>query len=445
MVFLFVGISLIGVSITTYGLANFSTRYEIPKGAIWIGLGPRDFVTPNRTSLIVSSSLPEDWLDLQIYFNFTEKREYYIYITMPYKTVQASPYVEYMSYRYTNETSQIGIIKACFKTFEDKGSSVINVTFTPSQEFSFFPSEPIALSVLAKVSGLTSISYSLSTRQTIIMTFFGDETGVWDDTMAQYIGINSLAMIDYPFEVIVQFPKENFLSSDSYPNPVERFITERFRSAIFELDFSHPKGHAQTMSCSYSNPTNETNRQFATFISGTLLTLGITLCLESYREKRRENEMNRDRKPNEQEEKPEETYNQNILRLIRLVDKNFRLNWVDRFLRGGMAFVFVPFVTYLFLITIYLFFAPLQERISIGLSLLAVAVALLALVARFGEEHTVNVSLSKFGACVEEDEKPLLIALVKMKNKYPAIDLEQIYNQNKSMFQREILLEKLYE
>jgi multisubunit Na+/H+ antiporter MnhC subunit len=110
-----------------------------------------------------------------------------------------------------------------------------------------------------------------------------------------------------------------------------------------------------------------------------------------------------------------------------------------------MAFVFVPFVAYLFLITIYLFFAPLQERISIGLSLLAVAVALLALVARFGEEHTVNMSLSKFGACVEEDEKPLLIALVKMKNKCPAIDLEQIYNQNKSMFQKEILLEKLYE
>ena len=445
MIFLLLGIVCVSSSIVAYGIANFSTEYNIPKGAIWIGLGPNDSVTPNRTRIIITASLPEDSIDLQVYFNFSVFRTYYVYITMPYTTLRASSYVEYMSSRYTNETSQIGNITTNFKTFEDKGSSVINATFTPNEEFAFFPGELVAVSIFAEISGLVSIRLPLWSKQTIIMTFFGDETGVWDDEMVHYIGINTYPMIDYPFQAIVQFPKENYLSSDTFPNPIELFITERFRSAIFELDFSHPKGHAQTLSFSYVNPANENTRQFTTFISGTLLTLGITLCLESYREKRREKEMSQDRKPKDQVEKPEETCNQIILRLIRLVDKNFKLDWTDRFLRGGLAFVFVPFFIYLVLITVYLFFAPLQERISIGLSLLAVAIALLALISRFGEEHIVNVSLSKFGICCEEDERPLLIALIKMKNKNPMISLEQVYNRNESMFHEERLLEKLYD
>lgn len=444
LIFLFLGIIFIGSSVISYTIANLSTEYNIPKGAIWIELGPRDYLTPNRTRLIVTASPQECSFDLQVYFNFTERREYYICAMLPYVTLKASPYLEYFNSRYTNETSSIGTIKAHFRTFEDKDSSVINATFIPNQDFSLSPNEPIALSISAQISGLISINYPLGSRQTVIMTFFGDQTGVWDDDMANYIGANSGAMIDFPFQIIVQFPKENYLSSDSYPNPIELFITERFRSAIFELDFSRPRGHAQTMLCSYSSPTNETYRQLVIFISGTLLTLGITLCLESYREKRREKEMSQDKKPREQIEETKEIYDQTVLRLIRLVDKNFRLDWVDRYFKGGMVFVFVPFVIYLALVAGYMLLAPINERISIGLSLLAVATAIIALFARFGEEHAVNVNCSRIGICVGEDEKSLLVALIKMKTKAPTINIEQIYNQNKNMFQKDKLLERLY-
>lgn len=46
---------------------------------------------------------------------------------------------------------------------------------------------------------------------------------------------------------------------------------------------------------------------------------------------------------------------------------------------------------------------------------------------------------------VAKDEKPLLKALIKMKAQNKEFELEQIYSFNKSMFEREELLEILYE
>jgi len=261
-------------------------------------------------------------------------------------------------------------------------------------------------------------------------------------------GINTLSMIDYPFQVIVQFPKENYLSSDTFPNPIELFVTERFRSTIFDLDFSYPEGHAQTISCSYSNPTNETYRQFLTFISGTLLTLGITLCLESYREKRIEMEKktNQEEKPKNQEGKEsEESYNETIIRLIRLVDNNFKFNWFDVFFSGDMALPFSAFIMLFALIEIYLFSAPTHERIVVALSLFAVTMAFFSLMLHSVIENIVKVNFKRFGMRVEKNQKPLLKALIKMKVQNREIELEQIYNLDKSVFDKEQLLERLYE
>jgi hypothetical protein len=46
---------------------------------------------------------------------------------------------------------------------------------------------------------------------------------------------------------------------------------------------------------------------------------------------------------------------------------------------------------------------------------------------------------------VEEDEKPLLKALVRMKAKNREFDLGRIYDGNPSMFAKEELLAELYE
>lgn len=447
-VFLSIGIVLIVSGAWTYNIANRSTEYNIPKGAMGIGIGPSDSMTPMNTSIIFTVSETHDWMDLKVFFKFTEYKKYHIYTSMPYKTLSANPFVEYFHTRYETETSQIGNITANFGNFEDKGSSIINATFIPSDSFPFDPNKSVALGIRGRISGLTSIYYSLGSKQTVILTFFGDQTGVWDDAMASYIGTQTLEMVDCHLQVFVQFPKENYLASDTFPIPIGIFITERFRSAMFELDFSHPEGHAQSISCSYNNPANEGKRNLCTFISGIFLTLGITLCLESLRETRKLSGKQPSQENKPKEEEPEKQYDKTIQNLIRLVDRNksklFRT--LDIF-RGEGAFPFAAIILILVFIEIFLYFgvASSTEKITIALTFLAFAIAYFSLVASFGDENIVKVNFKRLESCVEKSEKPLLKALIRMKAKNREFDLEEIYSQTPLLFKREKLLESLYE
>lgn len=135
-----------------------------------------------------------------------------------------------------------------------------------------------------------------------------------------------------------------------------------------------------------------------------------------------------------------------ILELIRLVDSNFKFTPFDFFLRGSNIFPSMAFIVFFVLIGFYLVFARSPyEQIVVATSFSAFGVAFFSLLARFGEEHIVEVNFKRFGMCAEGNRKPLLKELIKMKVKNPEFDLEQIYNMNKSMFKKEKLLERLYE
>lgn len=243
LIFLLIGGILGASGISTYHCANLSTKFNIPKGAVWIGIGPRNNMTPNSTRMIFS--VPYNEINLEVSFSFTEFKKYRIYIIMPYETMEAEPYVIYQHSRYFGEElSKIGNFSAHFMSFPEKGSSVINATFIPKPDFNFFPKEPVTLSIHATVSRLVSINYPLGSKQTVIMTFFGSTAGVYDSGMAPYTGIDNLALNDYPFQVIIQFPKESYLSSDTFPSPIELFVTENYRSTLFDLNFSYPEGYA---------------------------------------------------------------------------------------------------------------------------------------------------------------------------------------------------------
>jgi hypothetical protein len=111
------------------------------------------------------------------------------------------------------------------------------------------------------------------------------------------------------------------------------------------------------------------------------------------------------------------------------------------------AFPFTTLIGALSVIEIFLFFgiASAPEKITIALSFLAFAVAYFSLMAHFGEQNIVNVNFKRLENCVEENDKPLLKALIKIKAKNREFDLGQIHNQNPSMFEREKLLERLYQ
>jgi uncharacterized protein YajQ (UPF0234 family) len=84
--------------------------------------------------------------------------------------------------------------------------------------------------------------------------------------------------------------------------------------------------------------------------------------------------------------------------------------------------------------------------------LTSVVLASFSILAKFAEETVVEANFKRMvklcsdeGKKLEENEKPLLKALIKTKVKHREFDLEQIYNMNPSMFTREKLLEILYE
>jgi len=101
----------------------------------------------------------------------------------------------------------------------------------------------------------------------------------------------------------------------------------------------------------------------------------------------------------------------------------------------------------LVLIEIFLYFgnASSSEKITVALAFLAIVFAFFSLMARFGDRNLVEVNFNRIKGCVEENEKPLLKALIKMKAKNQKFDLEEIYIQDPSIFKREKLLERLYE
>lgn len=141
--------------------------------------------------------------------------------------------------------------------------------------------------------------------------------------------------------------------------------------------------------------------------------------------------------------------NDEILELIRLIDryKCKLFKWYDIFL-GMIPILFAILVSYVIIEPLLIFGAITDiDRILGALAFIAVVIALFSLMAQFIKEDVVRVNFKRILklSCVEEDKKPLLKALIKIKAKNPEFDLEQIYNLNADIFTPEKLMEKLYE
>ena len=135
-----------------------------------------------------------------------------------------------------------------------------------------------------------------------------------------------------------------------------------------------------------------------------------------------------------------------ILKLAQLVDRSYRFTLFDLFFRGSNAFAFIGFIGLFVLVGVFLVIAPsVYDQIVVATSFSAFSIAFFSLLARFGEEHIVEVNFKRFGICVDKNKKPFVKALIKIKVKNPEFDLVQIYNLNKSLFEKEKLLERLYE
>lgn len=142
----------------------------------------------------------------------------------------------------------------------------------------------------------------------------------------------------------------------------------------------------------------------------------------------------------------EKTTEDEILELISLVDTKFEKKILDTLLHSSynlaLAVIFVMFI----LVEIYLWsIHDIGKQLSIAIPFSALIIVFFAMVERSLEDTVIRRSYERLGKNVEENQKPLLKALIKMKVKNPKFDLDQIYNLDNSMFSNEKLLERLYE
>jgi len=142
----------------------------------------------------------------------------------------------------------------------------------------------------------------------------------------------------------------------------------------------------------------------------------------------------------------EKTTEDEILELIALIDKKFEKKILDTLLHSSYNLALAVIFVMLILVEIYLWSThDIGKQLSIAIPFSALIIVFFAMVERSLEDTLIRRSYERLGKDAEENQKPLLKALIKMKVKNPKFNLEQIYNMNKSMFSKEKLLERLYE
>lgn len=271
------GVILFVFSIIMYASVNFESTF-LPNGSIWIGLGLNDNVIPTSTKMVVDAGSKQ--ITMSVDFTAMKNETVFAWMMLPYLIENANSSATYQNRNFNGNSSGDYGKETCYsQNFPEKSSSIVNVTFTPdTTHHSFIPFYNMQLSIFVIVNKIISIA-SFS-RQTVILTFFGNIDPMWSEEMSPYMGINSFYMYDYPFSITVQFPIKYFLSSETFPQPISLYATDTYKAAFFSLNFSNPKNYGQSISCSFTNPKDESLANYITFISGAVLGIGAAVVAE---------------------------------------------------------------------------------------------------------------------------------------------------------------------
>ena len=282
---LLIGLAIAGAGGVLYYRTTAHEPDRIPGGGIQIMIGPRPYL--NITNTIFTASIGDNnAVTVQSEFQFGEIQNYYLLMILPFVVESiGKPFVMQHGDSYRHYPGDnIGTIGSDFKSFPQLGSSVLNASFIPNGTYLVAPWERhVTLGITADMDKL--VARNDSTTATVILTFFGDMMQIRDPEMDKWYRPDLDQTTHGPFSVIVEFPPEAFLSSETYPSPMEYFVTSRFRVATFTLNFTCPMGGcAQTVSCSFVYPSRAGNLQTMIFWSGIMVGIGIPIFFEGVRD-----------------------------------------------------------------------------------------------------------------------------------------------------------------
>ena len=146
-------------------------------------------------------------------------------------------------------------------------------------------------------------------------------------------------------------------------------------------------------------------------------------------------------------------YEENIKKLIRFVDENFKpIGLRDLLKASGM---FRAIVITLIILLVYLIglspFTPIANQIPWAIAFVALVLVSASVIRTYGSQLRTSVVNQQFRRIYpllddkREQTKYLLFALLAMKVRKPSIKLFTLYEMNEGFFDEEKLLERLYE
>ena len=243
---------------------------KAPIGPVEIGVGPYPDVSIDNTEVFVY--IPESSIDIQVTFKFKKIQEYFIYALLPYSIFNGTSYAIHSTMRYPSPEYDIGNFSTSFLNTA-VGSSIINASLDLNPTFPYYHffgqnlEDELTLSVSINLrDSLIAIHYPLGSKQTIILTFFGDVSGVITEEMYSFKKPSAQITIDQPFIIHLKMPSQTYFS-ESQPPPIQYYIKEARRWVMFSLDFL--EGHyAQTLFCSFGNPTMQAWKEILVFLGG---------------------------------------------------------------------------------------------------------------------------------------------------------------------------------
>lgn len=266
---------------------------NLPKGPISVYAGILDLV--NETD--VYFELPSNNISVRVNFNMiypnNRNNSFFTCIMVPYTITDYTVYSV-----LDGNTGVFTPILGSHSTYNltSDGVSIVNATWaTNSTFFSYFsPSETIGLQIDMHIKEpLCSIEDAIAGSETSTYTFFGDSRGVFSDKMEPYIGMsNEFSVMNSPFIAQIQLPSSFYLS-ESQPQPIEYYIKQDNKWAMFTMDFLNGR-YAQTLVCNMNNPTLEPLRELIVFFIGITSTLSISFAFEAWTTKRKEAEKKKD-------------------------------------------------------------------------------------------------------------------------------------------------------
>jgi hypothetical protein len=430
-----------------------------PKGPLVIGAGPTPEATLNNTEMLVD--VPSGRIDARVTFLFNETRQYFIYVMSPYTVLSKSAYAIYQNGLYPHEMPESKPIIGNFSTdsLNTANGSIVKATLDLNPDFTFVYEDTknmkyeLTLGVSITVSNpLVAIDYPWGTSQTVIMTFFGDESGIVSSEMYPFMQPRSLITVGYPFIVQMRLPESTYFSH-SQPSPIEYYMKEGNRWVMFSIDFLQGR-YAQTLVCTSMDPTMEAMKQIFIFAGGIFIALGSAFTVQTVRYISEKDDITTQKPQSDDTQQPSE-----VKKLVELVEEGYEKRyWVIRFKNPWFACFLVLTIVEILIVAYLLFLAsmvvsnlPSNIVVTASIALIAALISFMSLSftvlkafepeRRYEEFITYNYRMLE--SKVNEIDRTVLKALIMVKSKQPEFDLRKIATEE--ILNRARLLDRLYE